>query len=632
MPAYATQKLEFSPDALSDTTPSWIDVSRYCISSTWQGGKARDLDAPQAGGATFVLKNSERRFEPEYVAGAYYPNIRPMRRFRLSIISGGVTTQQGIYYATSWAVSYPAGTDYSIVTVTCVDGFGVMSNANLPAMNPKAATSLADVQAYDQPFAQFLLDDGIGTTKMVAATGTDGVYKGVPPPFLGQQPPMVPGDSGSSVIFGVAGAAGIPSPQYGRSPVSDTNQFTDTDTFTIEAVVANLTYPASPGWVLRGPYRTANGDYVFGLNADGFCFLYTGIGVTTSLPATGTDSNVHHLAVSWDGNTLRSYRDGVLVGSKASGGSLITGDANEYLRVGADPLGTTPAAAAVQISHACFYETCLPAARIAAHATAALSRGRVAETVGDRLAALAANPLWGTTHIPPSQLLAEPRMFAGQTTVDEIVATVAAEQPIGLFYFRDDGDPAYYGWDDTRLVAPVAIFGDQGGEIHYTAIDLQYDDVLYNDVASGRDGGQTFDAIDAASQAEFGGTTSRAFDATSLLLAGDDDAKRVGQAILDRFSQPSYSIDSITLNGATPGALTHILNREIGDTIRVRRRGTGGTAIDIITQILGKSKTFDVNGNLTCTWSLASGFNAATSGWRLGVSGYSELGSTTVLG
>lgn len=169
-------------------------------------------------------------------------------------------------------------------------------------------------------------------------------------------------------------------------------------------------------------------------------------------------------------------------------------------------------------------------------------------------------------------------------------------------------------------------------EIGYQSIDLVYDDQLYNQALSGRDGGDTFQIDDTDSQAEFGSGGARSFDATGLILESDLDAQRVGQTIVDRFSGPAYRIDSITLNGATPGALTHILQREIGDWIRVRRRGTGGTPIDIITQIIGKQKSFDPHGNLVCTWNLARGFNAGKTGWRLGMTGFSELGSTTVLG
>jgi hypothetical protein len=51
-----------------------------------------------------------------------------------------------------------------------------------------------------------------------------------------------------------------------------------------------------------------------------------------------------------------------------------------------------------------------------------------------------------------------------------------------------------------------------------------------------------------------------------------------------------------------------------------------------VTRILRKEKSLDVHGDLRCTWSLARGFNASVSGWRVGVAGFSEVGQTTVAG
>ena len=125
---------------------------------------------------------------------------------------------------------------------------------------------------------------------------------------------------------------------------------------------------------------------------------------------------------------------------------------------------------------------------------------------------------------------------------------------------------------------------------------------------------------------------NRGIDQTSLPLAFQSDAALLAQTYVDRFSTPAFRCESLTLNGKDQPARTQILTREIGDVIRVKRRGEGGVPIDIITRILGKSKSIDVHGNLVCTWSLARGFNASVSGWRVGVTGFSEVGQTTVAG
>src|SRR4051794_40840879 len=98
MPNYCQPIVEYSSEPLSVTTPSWIDVTRFTQSISWFAGTDQDLDAPQNGGATIVLKNGDRRFEPDYTGSPYYPNIVPLRPFRVSIITDGSTLRlaQGI--------------------------------------------------------------------------------------------------------------------------------------------------------------------------------------------------------------------------------------------------------------------------------------------------------------------------------------------------------------------------------------------------------------------------------------------------------------------------------------------------------------------------------------------------------
>lgn len=449
MPAYATFKLEFSPDPLSTTTPTWIDVTRFVIGpAQWSGGKAKDLDSPQAGAATFVLRNVNRQFEPEYAAGAFYPNIRPLRRFRPSLIVGGVTYPQGIYYATNWHVEYPAHTRFSTVTVSCIDGFGILSNALLGALNPATASSLSDVIQSDNPIAFYALADT--ASKMKAIVGPDGTYAGGT--RIQQLPALVPGSLDTSTQF-VAAAA------RGSATIPDPAWFSDPNVVSCECVFSST--GAADGTVLSGP-ADGSGNIVFALNTGNALVRDA---TATAITANGTgggallDGLPHHLAMVWDGNTLSIYEDGVLTGANARGGAqMLTAAANETINVHCHSAQT--GVAPVTIQYAAFYNTVLTPARVAAHADAALRRGRGIETVGQRVAALASNPLWSTAYVAASQLIAAPRYFTGQGTLDEIIATIIAEQPIGLFYFRDDGNPAYFGWDDSRLVTPAAIFGD----------------------------------------------------------------------------------------------------------------------------------------------------------------------------
>ena len=208
MPNYCTPIVEYSLDPLSVTTPTWIDVTRFTQSVSWFAGTSEDLDQPQNGGCTIVLKNGDRRWEPDYSGSPYYPSVVPLRRFRISIVADGATLRQGIGYVREWSIDYPAGTAYSTATATCTDGFALLSLYTLPTLTPPTAATYADVVDADSPWGHWPLDDTSGKT-MRAITGPEGTYKGNV--TRGVQPNPVVGDASPAPLF----ASG--SNHYGRA-------------------------------------------------------------------------------------------------------------------------------------------------------------------------------------------------------------------------------------------------------------------------------------------------------------------------------------------------------------------------------------------------------------------------------
>jgi hypothetical protein len=62
---------------MSDTTPTWIDITPYFLEGYYRRGHGV-LANPEAGVASLLLDNRDRRLEPEHAAGAYYPDIKPL--------------------------------------------------------------------------------------------------------------------------------------------------------------------------------------------------------------------------------------------------------------------------------------------------------------------------------------------------------------------------------------------------------------------------------------------------------------------------------------------------------------------------------------------------------------------------
>lgn len=108
--------------------PSWTAVTNYLLGFTINRGRAHELDQFQAGTMTVRLQNHDRRFEPLYASGAYYPNVVPLRRIRIRATWNAVTYDLFHGYVERWQPSYPGPLD-SECEVACVDGFGVLAQA-----------------------------------------------------------------------------------------------------------------------------------------------------------------------------------------------------------------------------------------------------------------------------------------------------------------------------------------------------------------------------------------------------------------------------------------------------------------------------------------------------------------------
>lgn len=615
MPNYATPLLEFSPDPLSDTTPTYTDVTSYLKDAQWFSGIQRDLDPPQAGGATFVLRNKNRDWEPEYAGGRFAGNILPLRRFRWSINGSA----EGTYYATSYQVVYPdPGSTESDVVVTCVDGVGLLALQGTSNLNPPTAASYSDVVEADSPFAHWPLTEKIGRT-MDATTGPAGVYR--KDITTGSTNAVVGEDSGG-IVFGLDG--------FGKALLDDPAVFHDAGAVSAECVILKTGNPSTTRNLIAGPFDTAASKYSFRLSFTATevdaSVVNNGAADTTVASVTNLSNSNHHLALTFDGGTLTLYIDGVQSGQAFGIDNIVNPDAGEAIYIG-NWGGTTTSTDTppITISHVAVYTYALTAAQIANHATAALSRGYPSTTAGSRIATLATNALWSTAGIPAGTVTVAPRMQTGQKLFDEIGTTVACEQPAGIFFFNDAGNPDYVAWEDTTTIQ--ATFGEL--EVQYDYPGLVYDDQVFNQSTASGSSGNAQTANDTTSQGQYGVRTQ---DEIDLIILYDRDAAMISQAVVDKYGNPQYRFESVDLNGASSNRLTQILAREIGDYIRIKRRGAGGTANpDIVTRIIGKSKHLDVARNLTCSWSLARGFSAATQVWHLSQSSYAELNTATIL-
>lgn len=649
--------LEFSRDNLADTTPTYIDITAYLLEASYTRDGGGDLDDPQAGTMTVVLNNRSRRFEPEYAAGAYYPDIKPLRRMRLSI-DGDI---EFTGFVSSWGPQFPDSLFNQEAVVTVVDGWHLAELETLPALDPSDAETYDDVIAFDEPWGHWGLGDPPGTkvrvkntrkrTRVVNKTGAfikttkhkrkhivtrseaegsagpSGTYKGLP--TLGV-PGLILGDSDTAVSFASA------SSQYARIGPIEEDDLINTNRISVEAWIKTTSFPggADP-FIVSGPLLSAISDPVFYLwcTASGARFTVentTGITQATGIIALST-ATTYHIVGTWDGTRIRVYVNGVLDDEVISPRAIAQGDSGEYVRIGTGAGGTAASYFDGVTDEVAIYEKELTPERILAHYYAGAQRGWSQQTAGNRLVSILTHDLWGTGSIQTTGLDVQPQMQHGQTLVDEVSQTA---EPLSVRYFSGAGNPVYLGWDfgDASPYNTVqATFGDSGSEVPYEDIDLDYDETIYNDVSVTRDEGETQASSDSDSQDEF---RTRGYQRTGLILSEDGDTALVADTIVDMFKQPALTVRGITLNGLDPLAMAQILAREPGQLVRVKRRPVGGTAIDRVCRVKSKSVSIPRGGPReypTCTLTFSRGFDASLTQWHLGIVGFGELNTGTAL-
>jgi hypothetical protein len=115
---------------LADVT-LWTDISVYVRGFQIKRGRPSELSAIEAGTALLVLNNRDRRFEPGFAAGEYYPNVLPMRRIRIKADWEGTTYYLFSGYVEAWPQDWTNSLQDQQTVITCVDGFESLNHAFL---------------------------------------------------------------------------------------------------------------------------------------------------------------------------------------------------------------------------------------------------------------------------------------------------------------------------------------------------------------------------------------------------------------------------------------------------------------------------------------------------------------------
>lgn len=566
--------------------PGWDDISAYVRRISTRRGRTSELETYQAGTASIELENSDRRFDPTYTAGPYYPNVLPMRRINIQATYGGITYDIFTGYVDGWPQSYEKP-NFSTVEVTATDAFKFLANARVPG----------DVYALevvaDTPSGWYRLGEQSGTVMADSSgNGRHGTYVGGA--TLHSTTGLVSFSSNCAIDFdGVDDFGTIAAGSNPMIGIPFTVEFfMKTTTVNTEQIVGQI---------------GANNFYldIFIVAGTLEARIYNGAASSQQFITTETfnDGAIHHVVCTFD--TAASlpviYVDGrVRVGtgfqlSAVSWGSGQVTVANSLASSGVYWSGI--------LDEVIFYQKTLSVARVLAHYAAATTPWAGDDT-GARV-----------THILDliGWPVADRSIAVGKAVLGN--ATLDSETALPMLKKLETSEQGYLfvgpnGWvtfqnrhqrlTSTASLVSQATFGDTAGT-PYADVTLPYNDnSVTNRVKGNRVGSSTvLEVTDAASIATY---LERAIYFPDLLQGTDLEVVDFINWRLSHYKDPLLRIDAMTVNPRKIPAtmFPQVLGLNYGSRVTVVRNPQGvGSAITKDVHIEGINHTITTDSWLT---------------------------------
>ena len=146
----------------------------------------------------------------------------------------------------------------------------------------------------------------------------------------------------------------------------------------------------------------------------------------------------------------------------------------------------------------------------------------------------------------------------------------------GLLFMSKDGKLTFKSRHTTFPSSPAATFSDDGSDVPYLSIDYINDDnEIFNIVSLTRTGGSTQTVQDTASQGKY---LVRTLSRDNLLNNSDTEVLAAANFLLGKFKDALIRFDNLTidLTEATTSNQNTVLDREIGDIVKVELTPPGG--------------------------------------------------------
>lgn len=586
--------------------PTWTDVSAYLVEGNVSRGRQQELDDYQAGTATVVLRNEDRRFDPEYSAGPHFGKVLPMKRLRVAAEYNGTTYTLFDGFIDSWDQTYgDAANNFAEAVVTATDGFKVLSVANLPT-SAYAQEVIADGPTHwwrlGEPAGSATLFDSRGSAHLTVAGS----------PTLGE----------TSLIAREANTAMKPTTTSVFAGTATNGTPPGTGPFAVEAAYRDDGTVGTS--TLFRMFLAEQSELSLSVSAAG---TITGSLATAGVSVTSTDTTagngaIHHIVFSRNATgDLQIWLDGV---------DVTFTPANSSYDVTSTSVGVGASVNAT-IDEIAFYNTALSAARIIAHSDQVATPWN-GDTPKARMDRILDAVDWPSTlrELDTGSSILQSADLADTTALDH--AKKVNQSEFGNLYMTADGKVRLEGRNAAVNQTSLGTFGDNPGELGYMELEYDFSDQLIrNDVTVSRNEGVAQNVQDSASIGSF---LRHSFTRDGLIHNSDTVSLNAAQFYVSEYKDPLLRVTGMTLNprGSGTTLFPQALARELTDRITVRRRPQGvGSVIEQFTVIEGIKHDFGPK-RWSTTWSLSPAFGDAVGNfWQIGVVGSSELGTTNRL-
>lgn len=552
-----TVEVAFATDPLD--TPTWTDVSAYVLALSTTGGRRLEVDATEPVEIEIVLDNSDRRFDPSHSGGPYSGNLTPNRRVRVQATHSAVTHDLFTGFVDRWPLPGRGNT----VTIKATDALKLLATV------PQPESVWAIEISASSPSAWWDCSGDATRLRDVSGNRLDGV---APDPVSGlQADPVIAGEAGHSLVFGLSGPAYLPPASAPAGSTFTIETWLHVDPAEDQSIYV-LLCPAVSLYLVRAS--------IIGTNPPGRLYFYTATGYVRSDRKLTAGS--HHIAAVSDSGTLALYLDGVAV-EELPTATAIPATAENLLRWGPhpdptqdDPFGDGRYS---RFDDLVIWDgVALSGSTIADHHAAGADNW-AGDDPGDRAVQLLDAVGW------PSALrnidtasstvrLAGVRFDPSATVTDALQRLEATEG--GLLYVdhHDAGKVRFVErgtlLSSSRHTTSQATYTDAdpaAGGWRYTDLELVYDDELvFNEVTvEWLDGEVTVEdtaSVDAYTRRSLTVTTDHGHELHAEALA---------EWLLARYKEPRLRAVGLTLEPAAHHDLfAEVLARQVGDRVTVR--------------------------------------------------------------